>query len=415
MTYKWLLPIALFCSLPCWSEQYLFTKGTNQFEVTETSNSYEVTCNRANGGMASKNKHILDRQLRIDALDVIGAYIIFKQDGTLPSGLFQVFTETINLHYNAYVENVKQENRTVKGVDVICYSCPKCDYKIECATYSAAPDIVALLEQNYANRKGEQSAALIYESNAFTSEQYISLERDFLVGDTKLPESIRNLLDISDRLEKSINERGDEVLKSNYKKLLSNESLSKPYLQFCLEEWVTSAPLKEKPGYYKKWIESIEELHTVWEDVLLFCSKISGPVPKGNFATFSEVIAAYPGAISPFGIRQPIDDELYNQAAKAYAASNFSEAVEVLLNSIDYEGISAKTLNLTGASYRFLENPEKAMPYLLLCFKLDPKTPYLVGNIMLCMEKLHFPAIDSLRSFLTTYVVDEWSRQALDK
>ena len=131
--------------------------------------------------------------------------------------------------------------------------------------------------------------------------------------------------------------------------------------------------------------------------------------------TISEVIAAYPGAVSPTGIRQPIDENSYNLAAKAYARSDFKESIRLLKEAIDSEGISKKTLNLLGASYRFDGNAKEAMPYLLLCFKLDPNTPYLSGNIALCLDMLKYPRMKEALSFLLGYAKDDWSKMEINK
>lgn len=131
----------LFCSLAVCGEQYRYVKGQNTFEVVETSSTYEVICRRSNGGMTTRNKNILDRQFRMDAVDLIGAYILFKRDTSLPAGSFQSYVESVNLHYTAHIEGLKQEERTIKGQSCIVYSCLKEKYRIEYATYNRDIDI----------------------------------------------------------------------------------------------------------------------------------------------------------------------------------------------------------------------------------------------------------------------------------
>lgn len=143
MTFKTILLSAalLVCSLSVRGEQYRYVKGQNTFEVVETSSTYEVICRRSNGGMTTRNKNILDRQFRMDAVDLIGAYILFKRDTSLPAGSFQSYVESVNLHYTAHIEGLKQEERTIKGQSCIVYSCLKEKYRIEYATYNRDIDI----------------------------------------------------------------------------------------------------------------------------------------------------------------------------------------------------------------------------------------------------------------------------------
>lgn len=138
MTFKTILLSAalLVCSLSVRGEQYRYVKGQNTFEVVETSSTYEVICRRSNGGMTTRNKNILDRQFRMDAVDLIGAYILFKRDTSLPASSFQSYVERVNLHYTAHIEGLKQEERTVKGQSCIVYSCLKEKYRIEYAAYN---------------------------------------------------------------------------------------------------------------------------------------------------------------------------------------------------------------------------------------------------------------------------------------
>ena len=165
----------LFLPTLSFGQQYEFVKGANRFEVVETQKTYEVICKRENGAISSRNKNILDRQLRLDAVDLIGAYILFKTQADLPISLFQIYVEGINLHYNAYVEGIAQKEKTIKGEKCICYECKKENYKIESATYNRVIDVPSLLERHYVQDKGEVSANLMYEYEGFTSEQYVKL------------------------------------------------------------------------------------------------------------------------------------------------------------------------------------------------------------------------------------------------
>ena len=412
---KILLVVILFLPTLSFGQQYEFVKGANRFEVIETAKNYEVICRRENGVISSRNKNILDRQLRLDAVDLIGAYLLFKTQTELPANLFQIYVEGINLHYNAYVEGIEQKEKTIKGEKCISYECEKKNYKMESATYNNVIDIPSLLEKHYTQDKGEASANLLYDYSGFTSEQYVQLERDFLTGNAQLPQAIRLLQGFDDRFELTVFGLDGEELKNIIKQTKQSVAATNPYKQFSYEELVTAAPLKEKATYYQQWQQSLSPSRCVWEDVLLFCSKNAETVQQSDGITISDVIAAYPGAISPFGIRQPIDENSYNLAAKAYASSDFKESIRIMREAIDSEGISPKTLNLLGASYRFDSNAKEAMPYLLLCFKLDPNTPYLSGNIALCLNMMKYPRMKEALSFLSGYAKEDWSKTEINK
>lgn len=407
--------VLLLCSLCVQGQTYEYVKGSNRFEVVESSSSYEVICRRTNASLSSKNRNILDRQLRLDAIDLIGVYILFKEQSDLPAALFQIYVEGINLHYNAYVEGFAQKEKTIKGESCICYECNKANYKIESATYNKVLDIPSLLESHYAHNKGETSAKMMYEYEGFTSQQYLLLERDFLTGETHLPKGVRMLQGFGDRFELTVFGMDNDELRNAVKQAKQSLVEANPYKQFCCEELVTAAPLKEKAGFYKQWQQSLSPSRCVWEDVLLFCSQNAPKTPMSEGFAFSDIIASYPGAVSPFGIRQPIDGNSYALASQVYSNSNFKEAVLILKEAIDTEGISPQLLNLLGASYRFDGNAIEAVPYLLLCFKLNPNTPYLVGNIAMCLEMLKYPRLNEVLPFLLEYAQDEWSKTEINK
>ena len=409
-----LTTIVLVCSLPLRGEQYKYVKGPNTFEVTESAAKYEVVCRRGSGDITSRNKNILDRQFRMDAIDLIGAYILFKQEANMPASLFQIYVEGINLHYTAYVEGVSQEEKTISGASCIVYSCAKDNYRIESATYNRNIDIASLLAAHYAQAKDEDAAAMLYDYGHFTSEQYLMLEQDFLLGVAMLPQGVRTLQGEADRFEMSVYSLDDAALNELLKPLKNAMPKSKPYSQFLCEELVTASPLSAKRAAYKQWQQTLASPRCVWEDFLLFCSNKAHSALNTDNATFSAVIAAYPGAVSPFGVRQPADENSYSAAAQAYSQSNFETAIEILKESVDNEGLSAKNLNLLGASYRFMGEAGKAIPFLLLGFKLEPKSAYAAGNIALCAQMMGYPRLRELCSFLLNMAADDWSRNEIN-
>lgn len=385
------------------------------FEIKENRNDYEVICFRKGTSITSRNKNITDRQLRLEALDLIGAYIIFKNEyaDKIKPEYFQMIVDGIDLHYNAVIEDVRQEQSNIDGSSVISYYCSKNKYKLEYATYKKDVDLFSLVSANYTRNKNDKTANLFYEFSNFDSHCYIKLEDDFHKGNAVVPTSIRVLLQINDRFESSIYSENEEQLNTILKQVSEELTDIEPYFRFCLEELVTSAPLNKKKEYYRKWQESIQMARTVWEDVLYYCSQEIEQDINTEVVCFTDVISSFVGAISPFGIRRPINKTSYNKAVKAYAKSDFQQSVEILIESIDTEGISSESLNLLGASYRFLNEPHKALPFLILGFKLNPKTHYLVGNIALCLKMIDYPQMDEVCNFLINYAVDEWSKNEI--
>ena len=399
-------------------EQFEYRKGTTVFSVVETTSEYRVTCTASGSSMLSRNRNITDRQNRITAVDLIGAYIVFTSSeyySSLGAEYFPFVVDGIDLHYNAVVEGLQQKTMQTGGNPVQEYVCKKEDYRIDHATYKKNLDLYSLVVNGYNKDKCERTARLLYNIKEFTSEQHLAMERDFLSGDTQLPSEARRLQSVPDRFELSVY-APDQGVALNLKKAKDECPETKPYRQFYYEEIVTAAPLDDKPKFYLLWSQTLSDTKTVYESMLDFCSrKCSAGKTDHTEATFSKIIETFPGAISPFGIRQPITDSLYNKAVAAYSASDFEKAAGLLRLSIDSEGISAEILNLIGASYRYLGQPDKAMPYLLLCLKLDPHTQFLAGNIALCMKEMGFRRIDDLCRFLLNYTREEWSKTEINK
>ena len=412
------LILMLACPFHAKGEIHVYKKGAVVFSVRETSEEYRVTCVSSGTGLQSRNRNIADRQNRMTAIDLIGAYIVFTSSedySSLEAGYFPYIVDGIDLHYNAVVEGLRQETVQVDGKPAQEYICNKEDYRIDYATYKKDVNLYDLVRLGYEKDKCGHTAALLYAFKDFTSDAYLLMERDYLAGNTRLPSAVRQLQAVPDRFEMSVYS-ADYQIAHNPKQVRKECMGAKPYSQFYYGEFVTSAPLKDKPEYYSFWSRTLSDTETVYESMLQFCSQKRPDVKiDTDEATFSQVIEAFPGAVSPFGIRRPINDSLYRKAAMAYAESDFERAADLLRQSIDSEGISAETLNLIGASYRYLRQPERAMPYLLLCLKLDPGTDFLMGNIAMCMNDMGFGRMDELCRFLLSYAKDEWSKKEINE
>lgn len=412
------LSLVLFCltvgvSLYAEGSTYRYVKGSNSFDITESASEYEIICIRSGVAASSRNRNIFDRQLRMDAIDLIGAYIVYKNSGYatgLGSEYFQIFADGINLHYGAVLTGLKHESRISGDKVIICYTCGKSDYRLEYASYDKDIDFQKLVEAYYLKNREAHSANLLYNLEGFTSAQYLELETDFLTGRVRLPEGFRDIQTQQDRFEKSLFSEGHFLPQ----KIAAPDTLSFPFRSFAFEDLVTSSPFRQKSKYYELWKQSLNAENSVYEKILAFCAEKCLDTPKKTELCISSAIAAFPGAISPFGIREPINDSLYFQAAEAYSESDFASSAALLTESVDYEGISAKQLNLLGASYRYLGKPEKALPFLLLCLKLNPETEFLAGNLAICLNQVGFPMEKQTFEFLELYAKDEWSKNEIN-
>jgi hypothetical protein len=188
--------------------------------------------------------------------------------------------------------------------------------------------------------------------------------------------------------------------------------MDKPFRTNCAIEMVTSAKVEDKKTYYELWKASLSK-DVIAERVVLFCTeKCSVPLPRENILT-TDIILAYPGAISPFALRKGGDLD-YAKAASLYSTLKFKEAAALLEESINTQGITDKNLCLLGASLRLAGNPAKALPYLIMCLYLNPKTEYLAGNIVLCLSALKFKYLDDILSQLKGFDIDSWSQRQIE-
>lgn len=389
--------------------QCKYSSGNTSYEVRETKNQYEVLCTGIEKATSSRNRAIIERRMRLTAVDLIGTYIVFKRNNNLPPELFQVYVNSINLHYDAYLEGLSQSENSIDGKIVTIFSCNKDQYRIDETVYKNDIDVEALLKEYYRQNKNENAASLVLNRGLCDNNLAWEIEHDFMSGTAALPSCIRQLQNISDRFELSVLSIVDARLGQLLKVAESEVSTSIPYKQYYYGELVTSMPLEEKDKNYQKWQKELAATPFIWNDFRLFCARQYNSSIGGNDLSLSEAIEKFGLGINPIGMRRPIDDKSYRSASLAYANSNFEESAKLLMESIDTEGITSQSLNLLGASFRFLDKPERALPYLVLCFNLNPSTEYLCGNIALCAKALKYNKLQELCSFLENWAHDSWS------
>lgn len=241
------------CSANIYAEQYVYHKGTTTYKIMEYRNEYMVLCFMKGLSLTSRNKNITDRQLRLDAIDLIGSYIVFRNEYShvLPR-YFQIVVDGIKLHYKAMIEDVRKKYKDIDGKSVLCYICPKDKYHINSASYIGDLDLLSLIEMNYERKKNEETANLFYDYEKFNSKHYIQLQEDFHKGNAVIPLGVRSQLQIEDRFERSIyadnNEQGKLLIQDDETDIPKTE----PYNRFYLEELVTSGALKNKDKCYQE-------------------------------------------------------------------------------------------------------------------------------------------------------------------
>lgn len=412
---KILLVLLLVGSSYVYGGPYKYEKGNIICEIEETDTQYIVVTGSQSTISDSRNQNILERRLRLNAVDVIGAYILYKDFATqngLTSDYFQVYADGVNLHYNAILVDLKQE-RIIRNDKVLFkYICNKSDYDIRSATYQPNINLYSLLVRHYQQQRNEYSAHLLCGYPQSTAKDYINVARDFYIGDSQIPAAIRQLQVSPDRLEESLYGTGNIDLKSIVSEVVSSMPASHPYRELCYAMLVSSAPLKDKEKFYNTWCQEIKAVGNIWTDILSFCATKCAS-PRLSEMSISETIAAFPGAIAPHTIRYATYEPTFEAATQHYANSRFKESAQMLIESIDMNGIAPRTLNLLGASYRLDGNPTMAMPYLLLGFIIEPEAQYIVGNLALCLHQLKYPDIEQAIDFLSYYAKDAWSQEQL--
>ena len=103
-------------------ELYKIEKGYITYEIEESTSQYVVVANLSSEAIHSRSLHIQENRLRLKAVDIIGAYILYKdfaRQNNLSHDYFQVYVQGINLHYNAVISNLQQERIRIQEGQVL--------------------------------------------------------------------------------------------------------------------------------------------------------------------------------------------------------------------------------------------------------------------------------------------------------
>ena len=405
-----LFVLLMFSVCPSWA-QLKYERGSSTYELSENKSSYIVRCEIPISASGSRNQSLAVSRTRLTAKNIIGAGILFRdfaRENRLDDSYFQIFVDCAAVNYKAEVKGFVQKNT---GNDII-YECPKDAYRLQDASYRKITNLKELLENYYNLRKDSYSAEKLYSYGNVSLQSSISFYHDFLSGNAQISETYSRLQSFNDRFEQALYSDNTSMLDALIADAADCMETENPFRTNCAIELVTSAKVKDKKTYYEKWKTSLSR-DVLAERILSFCSeKCMFPLPKENILT-TDIILAYPGAISPFALKKGRDSE-YVKAASLYSTLKFEEAAALLEESINTQGITDKNLCLLGASLRLSGNPAKALPYLIICLYLNPKTEYLAGNIVLCLSALKFKYLDDILSQLKGSNIDSWSQQQIE-
>jgi tetratricopeptide (TPR) repeat protein len=393
--------------------QLIYEKGGIIYEVSEAGSAYKVTCRMHKHASGSREYSLAVSQSRLTAKNLIGIGVIFRKFANankLDDSYFQMFTDCVNYSYKAEMQGMDQK-RTVSGREII-YECPKKSYKLQEATYDNILDLKDLTRIYYAKHRDSDSAKRYYESSKGSISSSLSIVYDFLSGKAQVPGIYKKLQAYNDRFLEAAYSESNPTLESLVASAASAVENTGPFRILSVVELVTNSFLKDKSTFYGQFKKSLSKNY-LFERVLAFCAiKCAKPLPKEGVLT-TDIILAYPGAISPFAISNGLESD-YTLAANLYSQLKFDEAATLLEKSINLNGITDKHLCLLGASLRLAGKPAQALPYLILCSYLNPNTEYLFGNIILCLSELKFKELKVLALDFKDMNPDPWSLEQLN-
>lgn len=415
MTYRYIICLSCFFLLTSIvsKAQLVYERGGNVYEVSDNKYSYVVTCKLQGLTFNSRDYTLAVSRTRLTAKNLIGAHILFQDfadANKLEDSYFQMFVDCVSVNYMAEVSDFVQK-RSASDREII-YECPKDKYNIQEASYRKISDLYGLLQTYYITRKDSYSAGKLYSHRNVSLKNSISFFYDYLSGHAQIIETFKRLQSYNDRFDESVYSGGNQMLSALVADASESVEKTKPFKLCCQIELLTAARLKEKKVWYERWVAALSK-DILAEQILLFCSqKCASALPRENVMT-TDLILAYPGAISPFALRKGLDSD-YSKASILYSQSKFEEAATYLEESINLNGITDKNLCLLGASLRLAGKPERALPYLILCAYLNPRTEYLTGNIVHCLASLKFKNLSALMLELNDLNLDSWSRKQIE-
>ncbi len=413
----------IFYLFPIWlSAQLHYSNSEASFLVAEKAGEYQVECTLKRDVKGSRHLKRVQNRLRLRAVDLVGSYIVFKNlDFDYPDKdqLFGAFIDYTNLSFQAQVDDFSHGQWDFcDGARCITFNCSTTDFIIGEQQMPEEIDFTRILMYDFRKNKTLYGACNIVSAGLTGPDEMLDLEMVFLSGNAQIDASTSKLQNLNpgSRLENSLFDY-DSLMQREVNSALENAGVSCPFGEMIRAKILfTSADVSVKDSIFETYLENLANCDNQWCQVQLFATENRDMSGFFGFeeATVFEVIGAYPGALDVFGMRIGYAGEKYSAALEAFSHEDFETALEKLRDEINFSGISPEALNLTGACYRVQEQPEKALPFLLLSCYLNRETTYLAGNLCLCLDALNYSGIEQLAAYyLNAPNIDKWSKNQI--
>ncbi|MCF8362573.1 MAG: hypothetical protein K9G70_08115 [Prolixibacteraceae bacterium] len=357
----------------------------------------------------------------MQAIDLTGTYQLyqnFAKQNNLKGDYFQLFVDYTSFHFQANVEMFMSSGWEITNeTRQITFRCIKKDFTIDVTQYPYSLEIDDLLLAHYRRHKNQASAQMLYNHSSFTSTHYLMILHDFLSGRINLNDELNSLQTVypGSRTEISVYNDNDSLLfnLADDIEFSLKDKLEVPLKQFLYIELTSSGRLTDKTYFYQQYIELLNPKNSTWENLIHFCGRHLSTAPE--IPTLFDIIGAYAGGISPYTVPMSTSNALYTEAEKQFSQNNPDSALVLLKQSVNYEGVSAQNMNLTGATLRLLEKQHMALPYLIMGFMLNPEQQFLIGNMLLCLNEIEYPHTNNLTAFVSeNYTIDQWSKNQIE-
>ncbi len=403
----------------CSAGQVYYANNEASFEILEKADNYQVKCKLIKDIQGSRRLQRTLNRMRLKAVDLVGNYIVFNRlqfDYTQKNDLFEAFTDYCKLNFEAHVEKFSGSHWEVCGnTRCISFWCRKNDFVVGNDYFLVDFDVAEILMLDFRRKKTITSACNLMGTGLLDPAKEMEIESLFLNGTAILDDRISRLLKLNpgSQLENSLF-GSDSLMHAGVENILHQD------YQFCnFGEMIiakilfTCASPILKDSIYKGYRKNLGNCNGIWYQVQHFVASKRDDSDFQGFdeATVFDIIGDYPVALNIFGLHIGYNGKYYQLASQAFAEENIEYALELLQNEINFNGITPQVLNLTGACYRLLNRPAKALSYLMLAFYLDMDVPYVSGNTCLCLDALGYEGLDEIAVyFFNSNTIDSWSK-----
>jgi len=386
-------------------------------------NEYQVRAVLKNQINSSRRLQMARNRLRLKAVDLVGNYLVFKDTRiNYPNKdeLFDIFVDNSQLHFEAHIDQFKYSSWDQCGASrCIYFTCKKKNFVIQSANYQFDLDLGEMLQVNFERKRNLKSASSLIEYVNPSLEKAMQIEAMFLSGRGVLEKEFDRLLKSNGQLHLQLSLFGNDSLFQAHFYQALELPLPKDDFSKVIKDRIlfTAAPTDEKDILYDEYLESLKQMSALWWKMQAFSARQISQTdfPGWDEATVYDVIAYFPLALNYFNMNIRDQGSDYVRALELFTIEDFEGSLNSLRKEINFNGISSSALNLIGATYRLKEEYNKALPFLLLAYEMNPEQMFVRGNIYLCMQALDFPDLDQLQmSFINQSNLDPWSKKQIE-